>query len=517
MSLAKYTVLLSSFKMASATFVSRILGLVREQVMAAIFGASGFTDAYLVAFRIPNILRDLFAEGSFSPAFVPIFIEERIKDPARARSLLWSLFVLLFFLTGTLSLLIMYFAPELTGLFAPTFVEMPEKYELTVVLIRIMAPFLVLVSLAALFMGALNSLKIFFMPSIAPAFFNVIMILAILFFPPLFQARGLPPILSLGVGVILGGFLQMIVQFPLLIRKGYGPKGPIQPISKLTSRIIKRIGIGTVGMAATQINVLVTTILATGTVVGAVSWLSYAFRLFQFPVGVFGVSIAGSNLVHFSDNWTAGKKEEAIDLLQGSYILCLLVLCPAMALLLGLSSPTVHLIFERGLFNFEDTQMTAMALDFYLVGLPFYGLYKVFVPIFYTLNKPKTPVVISVISILLNILFCILTVPHYGFKVLALGTSLSMLVNSILQATFLKKELGLSLSFFFNLTVLKILFASVVAFTCCYYLGDNFFIFSENFFLKVIKFCLLGLAGALTYLILLLILGEYPRIKKILK
>ncbi|RLA67960.1 MAG: hypothetical protein DRQ88_01470, partial [Epsilonproteobacteria bacterium] len=271
MSLAKYTVLLSSLKMASATFLSRILGLVREQVMAAIFGASGFTDAYLVAFRIPNILRDLFAEGSFSPAFVPIFIEERIKDPARARSLLWSLFVLLFFLTGTLSLLIMYFAPELTRLFAPSFAALPQKFELTVMLLRIMSPFLVLISLAALFMGALNSLKIFFMPSIAPAFFNMVMIAAILFFPPLFEKRGLQPILSLGVGVILGGFLQMIIQLPLVIRKGYGPKGPIKPVSKLTNRIIKRIGIGTVGIAATQINVLVTTILATGTVVGAVS------------------------------------------------------------------------------------------------------------------------------------------------------------------------------------------------------------------------------------------------------
>jgi len=503
--------------MASATFLSRILGLVREQVMAAIFGASGFTDAYLVAFRIPNILRDLFAEGSFSPAFVPIFIEERIKDPARARSLLWSLFVLLFFLTGTLSLLIMYFAPELTRLFAPSFAALPQKFELTVMLLRIMSPFLVLISLAALFMGALNSLKIFFMPSIAPAFFNMVMIAAILFFPPLFEKRGLQPILSLGVGVILGGFLQMIIQLPLVIRKGYGPKGPIKPVSKLTNRIIKRIGIGTVGIAATQINVLVTTILATGTVVGAVSWLSYAFRLFQFPVGVFGVSIAGSNLVHFSDNWNEGKKDKAIELLQGSYILCLLVLCPAMALLLGLSSPTVHLIFERGLFDLQDTQMTAMALDFYLVGLPFYGLYKVFVPIFYTLNKPKTPVIISVISILLNIIFCILMVPHYGFKVLALGTSLSMLINSILQATFLKKDLDLSLSFFFNLRVLKIIFASVLAFICCYYLGQYFFIFSENFFLKVIKFCLLGLAGAGTYVILLFFLGEFSQLKKILR
>jgi putative peptidoglycan lipid II flippase len=503
--------------MASATFLSRILGLVREQVMAAVFGASGFTDAYLVAFRIPNILRDLFAEGSFSPAFVPIFIEERIKDPARARSLLWSLFVLLFFLTGTLSLLIMYFAPELTKLFAPSFVDIPEKYELTIVLIRIMAPFLVLVSLAALFMGALNSLKIFFVPSVAPAFFNVIMILAIIFFPPLFKERGLPPILSLGVGVILGGFLQMIVQLPLIILKGYGPKGPIKPISKLTSRIIKRIGIGTVGIAATQINVLVTTILATGTVVGAVSWLSYAFRLFQFPVGVFGVSIAGSNLVHFSDNWNEGKKEEAIDLLQGSYVLCLLVLCPALSLLFALSSPTVHLIFERGLFNFEDTQMTAMALDFYLVGLPFYGLYKVFVPVFYTLNKPKTPVIISVISILANILFCILMVPHYGFKILALGTSLSMLMNSILQATFLKKDLGLTFGFFFNLRVLKIIFASAITFICCYYLGENYFIYSQNFFLKVIKFCLLGFAGAGTYIVLLFLLGEYEQLKKILR
>ncbi|MBT7668568.1 MAG: murein biosynthesis integral membrane protein MurJ, partial [Bdellovibrionales bacterium] len=158
------SLLLSSLKMAVATLLSRILGLVREQVMAYMFGASGVTDAFLVAYRIPNMLRDLFAEGAFSAAFVPIFTEVRLKDPAQARRMLWTLVILLGFITLCIVAGMIYFAPELVSVFAPRFVENPEKFQITVTLIRLMSPFLTLVSLAALMMGVLNSIKIFFVP-----------------------------------------------------------------------------------------------------------------------------------------------------------------------------------------------------------------------------------------------------------------------------------------------------------------------------------------------------------------
>lgn len=512
-----YKVLFSSLKMGVATLASRVLGLVREQVMAAVFGASGLTDAFLVAFRIPNILRDLFAEGSFSPAFVPVFLEERIKDPLAARRLLWSLAMLLTIITTILSVLMIIFSPELIRIFAPTFISDPEKFELTVALTRIMAPFLVFVSLAALFMGALNSLKVFFMPALAPVFFNILMIISILYFPPIFKNWGFHPIFSLGVGVILGGIFQTACQIPLIFSKGYGPLGPIQLFTQTTKKIIHRLGIGTIGTAATQINVLISTILATGTVVGAVSWLSYAFRLFQFPVGVFSVSIAGSNLVHFSDSWKEGDKSKAKEYLYTSYFLSILILIPATFLLSALSVQSVHLIFERGLFKFNDTIQTTLALNYYMVGLPFYGFYKVFAPIFYTLDKPRIPIIISIISILVNIIFCVALVPYYGFKILALGTSVSMLFNSALLGILLKRDLELNWNFFFNLRIFKIFFASIITYFSVDYVAQKFFDFNDIFIYKMLIFCGLGLLGLALYAILLIVLGEFKQIKQLLR
>ncbi len=190
------------------TFCSRILGLVREQFIAYLFGASGFTDAFLVAYRIPNLLRDLFAEGAFSAAFVPTFVDANLKNKEEARKLLWSLFCLLMFVSLTIAGFICFFTPELIHLFAPTFHEDPAKFEVTVWLTRIMSPFLCFISIAALFMGVLNSLKIFFLPSFAPAFFNIVMILSMSLLPGYFISKGIEPILSLGVGVLLGGLAQ---------------------------------------------------------------------------------------------------------------------------------------------------------------------------------------------------------------------------------------------------------------------------------------------------------------------
>ncbi|MDH5415304.1 MAG: murein biosynthesis integral membrane protein MurJ, partial [Flavobacteriaceae bacterium] len=308
---SKLTVFLSSMKMAIATFCSRILGLVREQFIAYFFGASGFTDAFLIAYRIPNLLRDLFAEGAFSSAFVPTFVDANLKSKEEARKLLWALFILLSMVSLVISGLIIAFTPEIVNLFAPTFKEDIAKFDLTITLTRIMAPFLCFISVAALFMGVLNSLKIFFVPSFAPVFFNVAMILSMLVFPPLLIERGMEPIISLGFGVFLGGILQGLVQFPLIIKNGYGPTRPGKIFSQQTKKVLFLLGPGLLGFAASQINLIINTILASSTVVGAVSWLSFSFRLFQLPVGILSVSIGNSNLVLFSKAWKAGEKEEA--------------------------------------------------------------------------------------------------------------------------------------------------------------------------------------------------------------
>jgi putative peptidoglycan lipid II flippase len=502
--------------MAIATLSSRILGLIRELAMASVFGASGVTDAFLVAYRIPNVLRDLFAEGNFSPAFVPIFTEVNQKSKEEAKKLMWSVFLLLGLITSILSVGMIIFSEELVTLFAPKFIIDPEKFQLTVTMLKIMAPFLIVISFAALFMGVLNTLKIFFMPSFAPVFFNIIMIAAILIAPPYFEKSGVNGIISLAFGVIVGGAIQAFIQLPLVILNGFSPTLKINFLSKDSKKIIGRIGIGTIGVAATQINLLINTILATSTVVGAVSWLTYAFRLFQFPVGILGVSLAGSNLVHFSDAWKANRKKEAIDYLKTSYFLSFLVMIPAFVLLHQMSFQTISLVLERGAFNTNDTIMTASALKFYALGLPFYGLYKIFGPIFYTLDRPIIPVIISVISIGINITFCLTLTPIYGFTILALGISLSMMINVTSQAVLLKKFLKLPISFFLDIKLVKI----AIAGTICWFTTSalvNLLYDPSTFIKKATSFSIIGIGGAISYGLTLIILGEQSSLKKLLK
>lgn len=467
--------------MAIATFMSRILGLVREQVMAAMFGASGFTDAFLIAFRIPNLLRDLFAEGAFSSAFVPTFVEANNENHQKGRELLWSLFIILLSLTGFFSILIFIFAPEIIAIFAPSFKDLPEKFQITVNLTRIMAPFLLFVSLAALFMGALNSLKVFFIPALAPAFFNIIMILSMVVFPSYFIHEGIDPIYSLGLGVFIGGLIQALFQFPFLIKYGLSPLIPPKILFDRSIKVIKLLGPGLIGFAATQVNLLITTILASGAGVGAVSWLSYSFRLFQLPVGILSVSIGNSNLVHFSTSWKKGEFEKAKDYLSSSYFLNYVTVLPAMIVLFMLSEEIINVIFERGKFDHASTIMTAKALRWYALGLPFYSIYKTLVPTFYTIDRQKVPVYTSIFCIAINIVFCIFMVPYYGFEVLALGTTLSMFLNASIQTYIATVDLKMSMFHFFNMRWFKLIIASFMAVAALYFVKMKISFFAMGF------------------------------------
>jgi putative peptidoglycan lipid II flippase len=505
----------SSLKMAVATFFSRILGLIREQVMAAYFGASGVTDAFLVAYRIPNLLRDLFAEGAFSAAFVPTFVETNQESKEKSRELMWALFWLLFAITGVLSLVIIIFAPELISIFAPSFTTDPEKFSLTVNLTRIMGPFLLCVSIAALFMGVLNSLKIFFIPALAPAFYNIMSILSMLTLSGVLTTLGYHPVYSLGIGAMLGGLMQAAVQVPLIIKHGYKPIWPKKFWTEKSLKIVKLIGPGLIGFAATQVNLLIVTILATGTLAGAVSWLNYSFRLFQLPVGILSVSIGNSNMVHFAEAWKKKDVEGAKNTLQTSYYLSFVTVMPALIVLFVLSEEIVNIIFERGRFTHADTLMTAEALRMYALGLPFYGLYKILVPTFYALDRQKIPVLASLASIAFNISFCLILTPIFGFKILALGTTLSVLVNSTFQSWMLRKDLGLSWQFFFSGRMGKIIVASLAsALIVQGFLKSDFF--TQPFLLKAIILSSQIFALCALYVAFLFAMGERSAVNALL-
>ncbi len=500
--------------MGIATLLSRMLGLVREQVMAFYFGASGLTDAFLVAYRIPNLLRDLFAEGAFSSAFVPTFTEARKEKEERAKTLLWSLFVLLLLVTGALSLGIYIFADDIVRLFAPSFLKNPAKFKLTVELVQIMAPFLLLVSLAALFMGALNSLKVFFIPSLAPAVFNIVMISSMVIGAN-YLWGDFEPIKALAIGVVLGGVAQGLMQVPMLFKKGYLPR-KIEIHDPRVKIVFKKLGPGLIGFAATQINLIINTVLASSAGVGAVSWLSYAFRLFQFPVGVVGVSVANSNLVHFSDAWKENNKEQAMEILKSSILISLFGLILSLALLGALSEITVSLIFERGRFTLLDTRNTSIALNFYLLGLPFYGLYKILVPVFYTIDRQNIPVVCSIGGIIFNIVFCVSLVDTYGYSVLALGTSLSIFLNSMAQFIVLKRITGSTWELLINKRNIKILVSGILSFALLKWLSLFFAPMLKVFSYKLLGLGALGAIGVFSYLSLLYIFGERELIQRVL-
>ena len=276
---------------------SRVLGVVREQVLAALFGAGNAMDAYNVAFRIPNLVRDLFAEGAMSSAFVPTFTRRLTTDGRESAWRLGNHVVngLIVITTGLVVLGIM-FADPLVNLFASAYRSVPGKFELTVFLTRLMLPFLTFVALAAAFMGMLNSLHRFFIPALSPAMFNVAIIACALVLVPFMPGLGLPAIAAVAIGALLGGVAQLALQWPALRREGFRYRPILDWRDESLRRVLVLMGPGTLGLAATQINVFVNTVLATGEGTGAVSWLNYAFRLMYLPIGLFGVSIATATL-----------------------------------------------------------------------------------------------------------------------------------------------------------------------------------------------------------------------------
>ena len=282
-----------------ATMASRLLGVAREMVLAAVFGAGGGMemDAFNVAFRVPNLLRDLFAEGAMTAAFIPTFTRTLTT---RGREAAWRLGNLvinaLLLVTGTLVVAGIVFAGPITHLIAPGFAAVPGKLELTTQLTRIMLPFLTMVAAAVAMMGMLNSLRRFFIPALSPAMFNVATIVCAIALVPLMLRVGLPAIAAIAIGTLLGGLGQIALQWPVLRKEGFRYRPVLNFRDPDLREVLRLMGPGTLGLAAVQINVAVNTFLATSQEQGAVSWLSVAFRLMYLPIGLFGVSIATAAL-----------------------------------------------------------------------------------------------------------------------------------------------------------------------------------------------------------------------------
>ena len=421
-----------------AVFASRILGLVREQVFAGLFGAGYAFDAYVVAFRVPNLLRDLFAEGALSSAFVTVFTD---YDQRLGPEQTWRLANnVIFCFTLLLSLLVlvgMIFSPSIVGFMAPDFGAVPGKLVLTTLMTRIIFPFLVLVSLAALAMGILNTKGKFFVPSLSSSFFNLGSIVAGVGLSLLAPRFGVEPIVGMAWGALVGGLLQLAVQLPLLWRVGYRLWWVLDFKDPGLRRIVKLMLPAVVGLSATQINIFINTFYASSCVQGSISWLNYAYRLFHLPTGLFGVALMIATLPVVSrhaSNKDLGALREAV---QSSLSLAILVTLPAACGLIFLAQPIIALIFQHGHFTALDTRQTAAALQLYSLGLAAFAGVKIMVPVFYALDDTRIPVLGSFITVSVNLVIIQFTLTPLQHRAIALSTSLSVIVNFLFLAAVL--------------------------------------------------------------------------------
>jgi putative peptidoglycan lipid II flippase len=428
--------------------LSRVLGLARDQLMAGWFGASTATDAFNVAFRIPNLLRDLFAEGAMSAAFVPTFTRWRAEHGdaaawALGRQLMATLLVVLLALCA----FGWWLAPQLVTLLAGGFAVVPGKLELTVALTRIMLPFLPLVALAAVAMGMLNAHGVFGIPALAPALLNVGMIGAGLALIPVCRLLGVPEIVAMAWGVVAGGALQFACQLPSLRRVGFDLRLEVPTAHPGVQRVAQLMLPATVGLAATQVNLAVSTIIAASLREGSVSWLYYAFRLMQLPIGVFGVALATVAMPALSRAAVAQDLPALRATLSAAVRMVLVLTVPAAVFLAVMATPVVALLFEHGRFGPDDTRATAGALLAYCVGLPAFAAVGVFTRAFYALGDTRTPVRASLVAVAVNLGLNLafvgplasLGLAHRG---LALATSLTSLVNLAQLAWALRARAG---------------------------------------------------------------------------
>jgi putative peptidoglycan lipid II flippase len=424
------------------TAISRVMGLVREAVFAHLFGVGAATDAFNVAFRIPNLLRDLFAETALSAAFVPILTSEKAKGQEAQNRLASNIFNVLFVVTGAVSLAGFLAAPYLAKAIAFGFGRVPGKIGLTAQLTAVLFPFLLFVSLAAWAMSYLNTEKSFFVPSVAPAIFNLFSILVPLLTYGWYVARGKEPIFGMAVGVLVGGLMQFLVQVPLLRRKGFRWHPILSFRDPAFRRIMALFVPVAIGLAGTRVNVLVNTILVTPLAEGSVSWLNYAFRIMHLPLGLFGIAVGTVALPSLSklviEEDTAAIRGTLVDSLK----MVLFLTVPTSALIAGLAVPVTRAIYERGHFTAADTLATAAALILYVLGIPFMSALRNVAAVFYAYKDAKTPMVASFCSIGLNIVLNLSLMWVIGYLIFPLSTSLAAVVNVGILYALLPRKVG---------------------------------------------------------------------------
>ncbi len=540
---AQQSVAKSAGIVSIAVMFSRVLGLVREMIFAKYFGAGFLYDAFLVGFRIPNLLRDLFAEGALSAAFVKVFTDYQLKNSEKEA---WRLASLIFnglaVVLSIVCLLGIFLSPFIVKIITynytgnPNYYYPAEKAALATTLMQIMFPFILLVALAALAMGVLNTKGRFGIPASASTAFNIASIifgLALAFYLSggvweRSDDKNIIPsdaaqwaIIGMAIGTLIGGAFQFLIQVPSLLKIGFRFSPALSFKDEGVRRVMRLMAPALIGTSAVQIKVLVDTIVVSG-IDGGVSWLSYAFRLMQFPIGVFGVAIGTAAIPTLSRLVAENNFDKFRSTLSDAVKLVFLLTIPSACGLIVLGEPIVRLLYERGQFDGFDTNMTAWALAAYSVGLVGYAAIKIISPSFYALDDAKTPMYVSLASIIVHVavsfgmMKLLSTVgvtaerPNgFGHIGVALATSTVALVNFFALTFLMRRRIesingGEILSAFFKITIASAIL-SAVAYGSYYFLHQSFG--ASNLFYKIIEVFVPIALGGIFFLIVAKLLG----------
>lgn len=482
-----------------ATFLSRILGYIRDAVIAAFFGAGTSADIFFIAYRIPNFFRRLVGEGSLTVSFIPIFTEElSLGSKQKAKILANRAFTFFTIILAALTITGIIFSEQIVELTAPGFANIQNKLSLTVSLTKWMFPFLLFICLVALGMGVLNSLKHFSAPALSPIWFNLSMIGSVIFLLPFFKE----PVYALAFGVVLGGMLQFLYQLPYLKRYDMFPNFDFNFNDPAIKKIVFLMLPAVLATGVSQINVLVTSRFASHLSDGSVAYLYYADRIVELPMGVFVIAVATAALPSMSEYAIRQDWQGFKDSLSFSIRLVTFITIPAAVGIIVLATPIVTMLFQRGRFGPEATGGTVVALYYFSIGLASFGGVRILVSAFYSLKDTFTPVKIGIAAVVANIAFCFLLVGPMKHSGLALATSLSSFVNLLLLFLVLRKRLGGIGGRKILASALKVLSSSIIMGIAVY--GVSLFVNWSDGGITLLKLSVLSFAiicGVMIYLL----------------
>tara|TARA_B110000196_G_scaffold97788_1_gene84935 strand:- start:20 stop:1558 length:1539 start_codon:yes stop_codon:yes gene_type:complete len=483
------------------TTISRILGFIRDSIIARIFGVGFETDAFFVAFKIPNLFRRISAEGAFTQAFVPILAEYKTKkSKIEVSYLINKVATLLGIFLVLITLVGVFGAPWLIYLSAPGFISEPEKFNLTVNLLQITFPYIFFISLVSMAGGILNTYGKFVVPAFTPVWLNISFIIAALYFSDLFEE----PIKALAWAVFFGGALQLFFQIPFLKQIGCLPKINLDLKDKGVWRILKLMGPAIFGVSIMQISLLINTIFASFLASGSISWLYYADRLMEFPAGVLGVALSTILLPNLSKSFSRKKTVDYSELVNWGLRLGILLAVPAATALAILAIPLIATLFYYGAFTETDILMTQYALIAYSIGLVGLILIKILAPAFYAQQNIKTPVKIALFTLFCTQFMNLIFIGYLKHTGLALAIGLGACINAALLFYHLKKGQVFKLNAGWTMFLIKIIFAAfVMALGLFYFKGTIDLWINYSAFSRFVHLITLILFGATLYFITL--------------